>query len=74
MILAVVYRFYLRKMEYNIDSRDESASDFTLYVTGIPRDQKESQIKEYFENLKDKLKIEIKVIKINLCHKISEFL
>jgi hypothetical protein len=38
MVVAVVYRFYLRKMEYDIDSVDESVSDFSLFVTGIPLD------------------------------------
>ncbi|KRX00619.1 hypothetical protein PPERSA_12838 [Pseudocohnilembus persalinus] len=74
LLTSIVLMFYIsyklrgqiQKEEMEVDSKDISVSDYSIYVSKIPLDQTRQKIKEFFEGLSEQIKNNDKQNKANI--------
>ncbi|CAI2378726.1 unnamed protein product [Moneuplotes crassus] len=70
LILENILRRRQNILVKNIDEKNITPPDFTIYVMNLPLDKSEEEVKEWFENYDPNLGINI--VKINYCYDIKE--
>ncbi|CAI2381736.1 unnamed protein product [Moneuplotes crassus] len=70
LILENILRRRQNILVKKIDEKNITPPDFTVYAMNLPLDKSQEQVKEWFENYDDELKL--KVSKINYCYDIKE--
>lgn len=75
LIIVVLINILRRRQNYLkniIDEKNLTPPDFTLYVMNLPVDKTEEEVKQWFQQYDENLKIDVE--KVNYCYNIREMI